>query len=179
MEGGSGGRLGATDYYYAENGAAGVPPGGARSAGAAAALSGSAGGGADAPPLARRPVAYGPEQAMTSLKYCLGPNHSVVGRVLSKVRSLLGGGGGGGHPHPAKAGPGLRVQGGIVRGGSTGRVWGKPEWRSGQGWRQRRGRCPGINWVHSINASWCMRERTKKVLWSVLEGSPSRLPIPV
>ncbi len=123
-EGGSGGRLGATDYYDAETGAAGVPPGGVRSAGAAAALSGSAGGGADAPPLARNPVAYGPEQAMMSLKYRLGPNHSVVERVLSEVRSMLWGAGGAGAPPSG-------------RGGS---------WTSGPGWDRpgrRRWTCSG------------------------------------
>ncbi len=85
MEGRLGGRLGTIDYYYVENSATGVLPGGARSTRAVATLSGSTGGSGDAQPLARRPVAFGPKQAMTSLKYCLNPNHSVVGRVLSKV----------------------------------------------------------------------------------------------
>ncbi len=31
------------------------------------------------------------------------------------------------------------------------------------------GEWPGIDWMHSIDASWCMREMTKKVLRSILE----------
>ncbi len=90
--------LGATDYYYADNEARASSKGAsarsAKVAGRIATKSGYAGGDASTSTSAsRKPLAYGPEQAMTNLKYRFGPNYSIVRRVLTEVQSLLGGGG--------------------------------------------------------------------------------------
>ncbi len=80
-----------------------------------------------------------------------------------------GGGGGGGAPfRPMRVldfGSGVGLSGaaaldvfGVSRSGGAGR-----------GGRKGGGESPGIDWVHSIDKSWCMRETTKKVLWSMLE----------
>ncbi len=83
-----------------------------------------------------------------------------------------GGGGGGGAPFQPRRvldfGSGVGSSGavaldvfGVSRSG-----------RAGGGGGEGGGERPGIDLVHSIDASWCMREMTKKVLRGVLEGLP-------
>ncbi|KAL3776870.1 hypothetical protein ACHAW5_009518 [Stephanodiscus triporus] len=186
---GMGGGLDATDYYYAENTAtaSAIPKTSAKSAKAAAGRLAKSGYAGDATSAAsRKPVAYGPEQAMTNLKYRFGSNYSIVRRVLAEVQSLLGGEGGGG------GGGGGRDRHGGRRSfrprrvldfgsgvGSSGAaaldVFGVGRSMSGGGGGRTKtddDADDGIDWIHSIDASQCMRETTEKVLKSVLEGSP-------
>ena len=186
--GGGGGGIGATDYYYADNEAARASeaanatasprsPSSRAAASARLAKSGYAGGADASSSAARKPVAYGPEQAMTSLKYRFGPNYSVARRVLSEVRSLMGGGGGGGTFRPRRV---LDFGSGVGSSGAAaldvfgvGRSGGRGGGGGGGGEDDVDDDDDlGIDWVHSIDASRCMRETTEKVLKSVLEGSP-------
>ncbi|KAL9180922.1 hypothetical protein ACHAXT_009727 [Thalassiosira profunda] len=111
-----------------------------------------------------KPVGYGPEQALTNMKYRLGPNYSIVRRVLQEVQSLLGGkppeGSGRESFRPKRvldfgsgvgssAAAALEVFG--VRRGAPGGISsanGEPS--------------TGIDWIHSIDASQPMREATEK-----------------
>jgi ribosomal protein RSM22 (predicted rRNA methylase) len=181
---GMGGGLNATDYYYADNmaTASAIPKTNAKSAKARLAKSGYAGDASSA--ASRRPVAYGPEQAMTNLKYRLGSNYSIVRRVLVEVQSLLGGGGGGGDGGIDKHGGRrsfrprrvLDFGSGVGSSGAAALdVFGVGRSMSGGGGGRTKtddDADDGIDWIHSIDASQCMRETTEKVLKSVLEGSP-------
>ncbi len=210
-ENGHGVGLGATDYYYADNEARATSiertttsAKSAKVAGRIATESGYAGGDSSTA-ASRKPVAYGPEQAMTNLRYRFGPNYSIVRRVLTEVQSLLGGGGdergrrdddddddggsagGGGRKHrtfrPRRV---LDFGSGVGSSGAAaldvfgvGRSGGGRGGADGGGGKRRtrtrdddKNEVDGIDWIHSIDASQCMRETTEKVLKSVLEGSP-------
>lgn len=118
-----------------------------------------------------RPVGYGPEQTLTHLRYRLGPNYSIVKRVLSEVQSLLGG-----KPYPEDGSSSKRRQSFQPK-----RVL---DFGSGVGsssaaaldvFGVNRGAdsdTNGIDWIHSIDASKSMRDATEKVLKSMLESAP-------
>ncbi|KAL3809156.1 hypothetical protein ACHAXA_004655 [Cyclostephanos tholiformis] len=196
--GGARGGLGATDYYYADNEAARASTmttsaKSAKVAGRIAAESGYAGGDTSTA-ASRKPVAYGPEQAMTNMKYRFGTNYSIVRRVLMEVQSLLGGRNErGGRDDGQSAGGGRRRKtfrprrvldfgSGVGSSGAAALdVFGVG--RSGGGRLDGVGGArmrtlhdaneeDGIDWIHSIDASQCMRETTEKVLKSMLERSP-------
>lgn len=121
-------------------------------------------------------VGYGPEQTLTHFRYRLGPNYSIVKRVLLEVQSLLGGKppqgskrksfqpkrvldfGCGVGSSSAAALDVFGVSRNSVNGSSTASAAG--------------GAIEGIDWIHSIDASQPMREATEKVLKSVLENTP-------
>ncbi|KAL7543146.1 hypothetical protein ACHAXR_012442 [Thalassiosira sp. AJA248-18] len=124
-----------------------------------------------------KPIAYGPEQTVTNVRYRLGPNYSIVKRVLLEVQSLLGGtppegskrssfqpkrvldfGSGAGSSSAAA----LDVFG-VSRSASSSNSGGASSTTTATN---------GIDWIHSIDASQCMREATEKVLKSILEGAP-------
>ncbi|KAL7550789.1 hypothetical protein ACHAWF_014000, partial [Thalassiosira exigua] len=116
-----------------------------------------------------RPVGYGPEQAATNLRYRLGPNHSILRRVLLEARSLLGG-----TPPEGSNRRAFRPKRVLDFGcgvGSAGAaaldVFGPSRKASEDG-----PAAEGIDWIHSIDASRPMREMAEKVLTCVLEGAP-------
>lgn len=157
-----GGGLGATDYYYMENEARGAS---IKSAKVAYRLAKS-GLGLAPSDASRKPVAYGPEHAMTNLKFRFGPNYSIVRRVLSEVQSLLGGRGGGEDELRRRAFRPRRV---LDFGSGVGSSGAAALDVFGVG---RSSNDDGVDWIHSVDASLCMRETTEKVLMSILEGSP-------
>jgi ribosomal protein RSM22 (predicted rRNA methylase) len=177
--GGSSSSVATTDYYYVENEAARIS--GAKSAKVANRLAKSGLGLASSSTdlASKKPVSYGPEQTMTNLKYRFGPNYSIVRRVLSEVQSLLGGHGGGDgsgttsisttHFQPRRV---LDFGSGVGSSGAAALdVFGVGRSSSNSGGSNSLD-VGGIDWIHSIDASQCMRETTEKVLRSILEGSP-------
>ncbi|KAL7519370.1 hypothetical protein ACHAWX_004137 [Stephanocyclus meneghinianus] len=131
---------------------------------------------ATAPESGDGPVAYGPEQTVSNLKYRFLPNYSIVERVLSEVQSLLGGVNGGhdeGLFRPKRV---LDFGSGVGSSSAAAlNVFGvSKEGRddSDRATTTNANNRHGIEWVHSIDVSRSMRDATEGVLKSVLEGVP-------
>jgi hypothetical protein len=139
-----------------------------------------------------KPVGYGPEQVMTNVKYRLGPNYSIVKRILREVQSLLGGKGRGMNGESTATSSSSHSSSSLTDAFRPRRVL---DFGSGVGsasaaaldvfgvsrrtsssspssMNNNNDRDIGIDWVHSIDASQSMRESTEKVLKSILEGIP-------
>lgn len=133
-----------------------------------------------------KPVGYGPEQTMTHVKFRLGPNYSIVKRVLLEVQSLLGGKGGGDTSLSSSSSSSIKSGGYGARRSDTFRPRRILDFGSGVGSASaaaldvfgvsrrmnNNDGDNGIDWIHSIDASQSMRESTEKVLKSILEGMP-------
>mmetsp|Transcript_7327 Transcript_7327/g.16609 ORF Transcript_7327/g.16609 Transcript_7327/m.16609 type:complete len:1010 (-) Transcript_7327:60-3089(-) len=126
-----------------------------------------------------KPVLYGPEQTLTNVRYRLGPNYSIVKRVLSEVQSLMGG-----NPPEGSKRQSYRPKRVLDFGSGVGSssaaaldVFGVS--RSGDSKNSSSTNSGaatadtnGIEWIHSIDASKSMRDATENVLKSMLEGAP-------
>jgi len=119
-----------------------------------------------------KPVGYGPEQALTNVRYRFGPNYSIVRRVLLEAQSLLGGAGGSFRPRRVlDFGSGVGSASaaaldvfGVSRIGGGGGVYGSSADAPASD--------DGIDWIHSVDASRSMRDATERVLRSMLENAP-------
>jgi len=118
-------------------------------------------------------VGYGPEYTLTNIRYRMGPNYSIVRRVLQETQSLLGG-----RPPRGSEKRAFRPRRVLDFGCGVGsssaaalEVFGVS--RSNEASSISNNVTNGsIDWIHSVDASQSMREATEKLLKSVLEGAP-------
>ena len=114
-------------------------------------------------------------EAMTNVRYRLGPNYSFVRRVLEETRGLLGRGRAPGSFRPARvldfgSGVGSSSAAALdVFGVSRKDDAPPPDPHPNADAPVRGG--DGIDWIHSINASRSMRETSEKLLRSLMEGA--------